>query len=160
MPTLPDFTGDSLDVACHDASDQKREVTGRSLWKVCFQHSGGTPEEPTVDFAVVRRQEPCPRKEGRAVPWPVMPDVVWMTWSTAVAKVVSADDVHLVTLSLASPDNGCPAPDRGRDAYLPDHGTDGDPDHLDPRPARVPLREGSPGASRAVLDPVSPLGTV
>ncbi|MBC2902294.1 hypothetical protein [Streptomyces cupreus] len=187
MPTLPDFTGDSLDVAFprsrkkgftvayRDASEQKREVTARSLWKVCFQQVGGTPEEPTVDFAVVRREEPCPRYEGRAVPWPVMPEVVWKTWRAAVAKVVAAgvpedrlhadtaylndvlpaegeyddwrvcvqdpaegdpvtDEVYLVTLSLSSPDHGCPAPDRGRDAYLPDRDDDGDPDYLDPYP--------------------------
>ncbi|MET9378266.1 hypothetical protein ABZX98_29740 [Streptomyces sp. NPDC002992] len=187
MPTVPDFTGDSLDVAFprsrkrgftvtyHDASDQKRDVSARSLWKVCFQEAGGTPEDPTVDFAVVRREEPCPQDEGRAVPWPVMPEVVWMTWRTAVPKVVGVgvpekrlraeaaysndvlpaegeyddwrvcrqdpaegeritDDVYLVTLSLSSPANGCPAPDRGRDAYLPDRDGDGDPDYLDPYP--------------------------
>jgi hypothetical protein len=63
-------------------------VTARSLWKVCFQEAGGTPEDPTVDFAVVRREEPCPQDEGRAVPWSVVPEVVWMTWRTAVPKVV------------------------------------------------------------------------
>ncbi|MET9428481.1 hypothetical protein [Streptomyces sp. NPDC003036] len=187
MPTVPDFTGDSLDVAFprsrkrgftvtyHDASAEKREVTARSLWKVCFQKAGGTAEEPTVDFAVVRRKEPCPRTEGKPVPWPVMPEVVWMTWRTAVPKVVGVgvpdsrlraeaayrndvlpaegeyddwrvcrqdptegepltDEVYVVTLSLSSPGNGCPAPDRGRDAYLPDRDDDGDPDYLDPYP--------------------------
>ncbi|MFE4330513.1 hypothetical protein ACFRQM_13945 [Streptomyces sp. NPDC056831] len=187
MPTVPEFTGDSLDVAFprsrkrgftvtyHDASDQKREVTARSLWKVCFQEPGGSPEEPTVDFAVVRRAEPCPRGEGKPVPWQMMPEVVWMTWRTAVPKVVGVgvpenrvhaeaaysndvlpadgeydswrvcgqdpakgepvtDEVRLVTLLLSSPGNGCPAPDRGRDAYLPDRDGDGDPDYLDPYP--------------------------
>ncbi|MFJ3583282.1 hypothetical protein ACIPPS_13760 [Streptomyces sp. NPDC090127] len=187
MPAVPDFTGDSLDVAFprsrrkgftvtyHDASDQRREVTARSLWKVCFQDVGGSPEEPTVDFAVVRRAEPCPASEGTGVPWPVMPEVVRTTWRTAVPKVVAAgvpekrlraeaayrndvlpaegeyddwrvcrqdptegepvtDEVWTVTLSLSSPGNGCPAPDRGRDASLPDRDDDGDPDYLDPYP--------------------------
>ncbi|MET9736315.1 hypothetical protein ABZZ79_38555 [Streptomyces sp. NPDC006458] len=39
-----------------------------------------------------------------------------------------------MTLSLSSPDNGCPEPDRGRDAHLPDRDDDGDPDYLDPYP--------------------------
>ncbi|MFJ5776876.1 hypothetical protein [Streptomyces sp. NPDC093094] len=102
MPTLPDFTGKSLDLAFpksvrrgftvdyHDASDQKRAVTHRSLWKVCFQRTGGTPEEPTVDFAAVDRDEPCPPADGEAVPWPVMPDVVGTAWPAAVAEVVAA----------------------------------------------------------------------
>ncbi|XIE81214.1 hypothetical protein AB6O49_31780 [Streptomyces sp. SBR177] len=102
MPALPDFTGDSLDLAFpksrrkgftvlqHDASDQGREVTGRSLWKVCFQVTGGSPEEPIVDFGVVRREEPCPAAEGATVPWPKMPDVVGLTWRAAVPKVTAA----------------------------------------------------------------------
>ncbi|MET8509104.1 hypothetical protein ABZV60_31395 [Streptomyces sp. NPDC004787] len=187
MPPLPDFTGDSLDVAFpkarrkgfavlqHDASDQGREVTGRSLWKVCFQVTGGSPEEPIVDFGVVRREEPCPAAEGKTVPWPKMPDVVGLTWRAAVPKVTAAgvpeedvraeaaylndrlpeegqyedwrvcrqdpasgdpltDDVYSVRLALSSPAHGCPAPDRGRDAYLPDRDDDGDPDYLDPYP--------------------------
>ncbi|WMX45213.1 PASTA domain-containing protein [Streptomyces roseicoloratus] len=184
---MPDFTGDSLDVAFpksrrkgftvlyHDASDRKREVTARSLWKVCFQVTGGSPEEPIVDFGVVRREEPCPEAEGAAVPWRKMPDVVGLTWRAAVPKVTAAgvperkvhaeaaylndtlpregeyddwqvcrqdpvsgapltDEVYTVTLALSSPDHGCPDPDRGRDAYLPDGDDDGDPDYLDPYP--------------------------
>ncbi|MFD7976518.1 hypothetical protein [Streptomyces sp. NPDC059071] len=204
MPTLPDFTGERLDVAfpksrrkgytviSHDASDARREVTGRSLWKVCFQTAGGTSGQPVVDFGVVLRGERCPRGEGRPVPWPVMPEVVWMTWRTAVPKVVAAgvpekrlraevaylndrlpaegeyddwrvcvqdpaegarvtDEVRLVTLSLSAPGNGCPQPDRGRDAYLPDRDDDGDPDYLDPYPGdpnRTRLfPDGRPGGS-------------
>lgn len=187
MPTVPDFTGDSLDIAFprsrrlgltvryHDASDGKRRVEGRSLWKVCFQKTSGTPGDPAVDFAVVRDEEPCPPAEGRPVPWPRMPEVVWMTWRTAVAEVVGAgvpedrlyaeaaylddvlpaegayekwrvcrqdpaegepvtDEVRAVTLSLTAPGTGCPDPDRGRDARLPDRDGDGDPDRLDPYP--------------------------
>ncbi|MDF6042099.1 hypothetical protein LRD69_07955 [Streptomyces sp. JH14] len=187
MPTVPDFTGDSLDVAFpkslrrgftviyHDASDQKREVTARSLWKVCFQVTGGSSEEPIVDFGVVRRGEPCPEAEGKTVPWKKMPDVLGLTWRAAVPKVTAAgvpeddvhaeaaylndtlpregeyddwrvcrqdpasggpltDEVYVVSLALSSPNHGCPAPDRGRDAYLPDRDDDGDPDYLDPYP--------------------------
>ncbi|MEV7676428.1 PASTA domain-containing protein [Streptomyces sp. NPDC088752] len=187
MPAVPDFTGDSLDVAFpksrrkgftviyHDASDQRREVRARSLWKVCFQVTGGSPGEPIVDFGVVRREEPCPEAEGKTVPWRKMPDVMGLTWRAAVPKVTAAgvpesdvhaeaaylndtlpregeydhwrvcrqdpasgvpltDEVYLVRLALSSSDHGCPDPDRGGDAYLPDRDDDGDPDYLDPHP--------------------------
>lgn len=51
------------------------------------------------------------------------------------------DDAYRVTLSLASPETGCPAPDPGRDAFVPDH--------LDPYPGDRNARACSRTAARA-----------
>ncbi|MFK0259341.1 PASTA domain-containing protein [Streptomyces sp. NPDC090445] len=192
-PTMPTervrgFVGERLDTAFgrsrksgysvtyHDASSQGRAVTARSLWTVCFQRPepGSTVVEKTVEFGAVRTGEPCPERDGQAVPWPKMPDVVGKTWPTARAEVVAvgvperrvhaeaayrndvlpaegeydewrvcrqdpAKDAELrndtwVKLSLSSPENGCPDPDRGTAVYLPDRDGDGDPDYRDPHP--------------------------
>lgn len=185
---MPDFLGERLDTAFsrsrkhgyevtyHDASGDRRDVSSRSLWKVCFQRPapGTVLAGSDVEFSAVRTAEPCPAREGEPVPWPKMPDVVWKTWPTARAAVVALgvpdQRVHAeaayandllpdageydtwrvcrqdpaegaemredawVTLSLSSPENGCPDSDRGTAAYLPDQDGDGDPDYHDPYP--------------------------
>ncbi|MFH8729850.1 Stk1 family PASTA domain-containing Ser/Thr kinase [Streptomyces termitum] len=186
---MTDFVGKRLDVAFsrsrkrghevryHDASAEAREVSARSLWTVCFQ----TPAPGTVmtangvvEFGAVRTGEPCPAREGGAVPWPRMPDLVGKTWPAARTAAlalgvpewrVRAEAAYLndrlpdegayddwrvcrqepgegsevreddgVTLSLSSPENGCPDPDRGHAVRLPDRDGDGDPDYRDPYP--------------------------
>ncbi|WP_411573482.1 hypothetical protein [Streptomyces fradiae] len=98
---LPDLRGERLDVAygkarrlgCsvayHDASDEGKDVSARSLWTVCFQRLGRDPAERAVDLAVVRTGDPCPPSDGAPMPWPVMPELVWKTWATARAEVLA-----------------------------------------------------------------------
>lgn len=193
---MTDFLGERLDIAfsrsrkrgyevtSHDASGERRDVSARSLWKVCFQqpapgtaveNSVGNSVEFGVAFGVVRTAEPCPAREGEAVPWPKMPDLIGKTWPSARAAVVALgvperrvhpeaayandllpdageyddwrvcrqdpaedaevrEDTWLVTLSLSSPENGCPDSDRGQAVHLPDRDGDGDPDYRDPYP--------------------------
>ncbi|MGK5543175.1 hypothetical protein ACSNOH_00235 [Streptomyces sp. URMC 127] len=97
----PEYRGQRLDVAFgkarkagysvtqHDASDQHKSIIARSLWTVCFQETGGSPDRPSLDFGAVHTGDPCPKKDGEPVPWPVMPELVWKTWPAARAQVVA-----------------------------------------------------------------------
>ncbi|GAA4897169.1 PASTA domain-containing protein [Streptomyces coeruleoprunus] len=96
-----DYRGERLDVAYgratksgftvvyHDASDERKDITARSLWTVCFQQRSDTGERPTLDFGAVRTGDPCPKRDGGPVPWPTMPELVWKTWPKARAEVVA-----------------------------------------------------------------------
>jgi uncharacterized membrane protein YgcG len=111
---LADYTGKALDeaekgaraagytVGRHDASPEGRPVAGRSAWTVCFQKADAA--EKAVVFAAVEDEEPCPAKDGDALPWPTMPDVVGDTYNTALKALnhagidtadVTLDDVYL-----------------------------------------------------------------
>lgn len=113
-PPLTDYTGKALDeaekgaraagytVGRHDASPEGRPVVGRSAWTVCFQKADAA--QKTVVFAAVEDDEPCPVKDGGALPWPTMPDVVGDTYNTALKALdragidtadVTLDDVYL-----------------------------------------------------------------
>ncbi|MGK5731005.1 PASTA domain-containing protein [Streptomyces sp. URMC 124] len=98
---VPDFHGQNLDVAygkarkagflvtSHDASEKNKFIRGRAPWTVCFQQTGRTGTKATLDFAVVPTDAPCPKEDGRPIPWPTMPELVWKTWRTARAEVVA-----------------------------------------------------------------------
>ncbi|MFF7685979.1 PASTA domain-containing protein [Streptomyces syringium] len=100
-PPAADYRGQSLDVAygrarkagflvtSHDASEKDKFVRGRSLWTVCFQEPDRTATRPALDFGVVPKGAPCPKEDGRPIPWPTMPELVWKTWRTARAEVVA-----------------------------------------------------------------------
>ncbi|MFC8247896.1 PASTA domain-containing protein [Streptomyces chartreusis] len=86
----------------HDAAADGRTVMVRSLWTVCFQEVD--PTAKNINFGVVKSDEPCPEKDGGPLPWPVMPDVVGVTYDTAVKDLkragvdldsVELDDVYL-----------------------------------------------------------------
>ncbi|WP_234544608.1 PASTA domain-containing protein [Streptomyces shenzhenensis] len=88
--------------ADHDAGDDGRTIILRSGWTVCFQKADSAAK--TIDFAAVRKTEPCPDKDGGPLPWPKMPDVVGATYDTAVRDLkragvgldrVTLDDVYL-----------------------------------------------------------------
>ncbi|WP_058043303.1 PASTA domain-containing protein [Streptomyces roseifaciens] len=101
-PPAADYRGQNLDVAygkarkagfivnSHDASEKNKFIRGRTTWTVCFQEAGrplGT--KPTLDFGVVPKDAPCPKEDGRPIPWPTMPELVWKTWWTARAEVIA-----------------------------------------------------------------------
>ncbi|MEV4442776.1 PASTA domain-containing protein, partial [Streptomyces sp. NPDC049577] len=124
-PPAPDYRGRRLDVAYakatragysvtqHDASKDRKAVTARSLWTVCFQQaSSGTGARPALDFGVVHTGDPCPKKDGDPIPWPVMPELVWKTWPTARAQVVA----------LGIPEGHVQARAAYRNDTLPDEG--------------------------------------
>lgn len=113
-PPLTDYKGKALDEAekgaraagytlgRHDASPEDRAITVRSAWTVCFQEADAA--EKAVTFAAVKDDEPCPTKDGGALPWPTMPDVVGDTYNTALKALnhagidtadVTLDDVYL-----------------------------------------------------------------
>ncbi|MDQ0810015.1 beta-lactam-binding protein with PASTA domain [Streptomyces sp. B3I7] len=113
-PELTDYTGKALDEAekgahasgftlgRHDASPEHRAIVVRSAWTVCFQKTDAAGK--TVAFAAVKDEEPCPTKDGGALPWPTMPDVVGDTYDMAVKALgragiamdhVTLDDVYL-----------------------------------------------------------------
>jgi hypothetical protein len=118
-PELTDYKGKSLNEAekgartagytlgHHDASSQHRAIVARSAWTVCFQKAD--PTEKTVTFAAVKDGEPCPTKDGGALPWPTMPDVVGDTYDAAAKALdlagIDMDDVTLddVYLDLHAP---------------------------------------------------------
>lgn len=109
-----DYTGQSLDDAekgarsvgytsgHHDAADEDRAIIAQSGWTVCFQKADTAAK--TIDFAAVKRNEPCPEKDGGPIPWPKMPDVTGATYNTAIEDLeqagidpdrVELDDVYL-----------------------------------------------------------------
>jgi hypothetical protein len=111
---LTDYTGKALDEAekgaraagytlgRHDASPEDRAIVVRSAWTVCFQKADTAGK--TVTFAAVKDDEPCPKKDGGALPWPTMPNVVGDTYNTALKALhhagidttdVTLDDVYL-----------------------------------------------------------------
>ncbi|WP_073952614.1 PASTA domain-containing protein [Streptomyces kebangsaanensis] len=111
---IADYTGKRLDEATeqaraaglttghHDAAEENRSIVVPSGWKVCFQKGNATAK--TIDFATVKTGEPCPEQDGGPLPWPVMPDVVGVTYNAAVKDLdragidldrVTLDDVYL-----------------------------------------------------------------
>ncbi|MDX3522407.1 PASTA domain-containing protein [Streptomyces scabiei] len=73
-----------LSVAVHDASNQDEAPGGD--WTVCFEKATLSK----VDFAAVPDGAPCPKKDGRRLPWPKMPNVKGITYAKAVEKLRDA----------------------------------------------------------------------
>ncbi|MFE5561175.1 hypothetical protein [Streptomyces sp. NPDC056544] len=118
-PQLGDYAGKALSearkgaeaagytVGNRDASNESREVVLAGNWTVCFQKISDLAEgKKGVDFSVVKEGEPCPKEDGGALPWPVMPNAVGATYNKAVADLKAAgvplervklEDVYLDT---------------------------------------------------------------
>lgn len=101
-PKVPDYRGMRLDrarkkaqadgftVGDHNASDQDDAIWMRSNWTVCFQRTGtSSSSTKTIDFGAVPTDAPCPERDGEAIPWPPMPDLVGATWKAAQKKLVA-----------------------------------------------------------------------
>ncbi|MFF7735184.1 PASTA domain-containing protein [Streptomyces sp. NPDC007984] len=73
-----------LSVAVHDASNHDEAPGGD--WTVCFEKATLSK----VDFAAVPDGAPCPKKDGRRIPWPKMPNVKGATYAKAVEKLRDA----------------------------------------------------------------------
>ncbi|WP_052771506.1 PASTA domain-containing protein [Streptomyces scabiei] len=73
-----------LSVAVHDASNRDEAPDGD--WTVCFEKATLSK----VDFAAVPDGAPCPKKDGRRLPWPKMPNVKGITYAKAVEKLRDA----------------------------------------------------------------------
>ncbi|MFD7259047.1 PASTA domain-containing protein [Streptomyces sp. NPDC059874] len=69
----------------HDASEGDAGQWSDKNWRVCFQALAAkqSGKLPTLDFGVVRNEEPCPAKDGDPIPWPKMPGVTGMTFKKA-----------------------------------------------------------------------------
>ncbi|MDX2702775.1 PASTA domain-containing protein [Streptomyces sp. PA03-6a] len=84
-------------VSAHDASNQ--DAAPGDDWTVCFEQV----TYHSVDFATVPGGAPCPKADGRPIPWPTMPAVVGRSYEKAleaVGKVTEGD----VTLKAAYAD--------------------------------------------------------
>jgi uncharacterized membrane protein YgcG len=101
-PKVPDYRGMRLDearkkartagftVGDHNASDQDDAIWMRSNWTVCFQRAGTSSSSTrTIDFGAVPTDAPRPERDGEAIPWPRMPDLVGATWKAAEKKLVA-----------------------------------------------------------------------
>ncbi|QQN78621.1 MULTISPECIES: excalibur calcium-binding domain-containing protein [Streptomyces] len=121
---VPDYTGQNLKTAIasaaahgypavsHDATDADARQVVDGNWTVCFQNPGpGTTISPggEIDFAVVRRESPCPPADGLAVVYPRMPSVTEMSFGEALGLLAD----HALT--------GVEARGAYRDVALPSH---------------------------------------
>ncbi|MFF3758483.1 excalibur calcium-binding domain-containing protein [Streptomyces sp. NPDC002185] len=97
----------------HDATEDDRTQLVDGNWKVCFQEPAAgataTTEEgrrARIEFAVVEKSSPCPPRDGDAVVFPKVPDVVGKTFAagsailrkaglTAIRGAVAYTDVDL-----------------------------------------------------------------
>ncbi|MFD8913494.1 hypothetical protein [Streptomyces sp. NPDC059575] len=86
--TLADATGvaekHGYDVSAHDASD--KDASPGDDWTVCFEKY----TYDSVEFAAVTSNAPCPKADGRPIPWPAMPTAVGGTYAHAVKTVAKA----------------------------------------------------------------------
>lgn len=73
-------------VSAHNASEQ--DTAPDDGWTVCFEQV----TYDSVDFAAVPGDAPCPKKDGKPIPWPSMPDVVDGRYAKAVEAVGKATD--------------------------------------------------------------------
>lgn len=113
-PRIADYTGKSLaeaekwarpagfTTARHDASTENRTIHISAGWSVCFQDADTAGM--TIDFAAAKSGEPCPKEDGGPLAWPLMPDVVGATYTSAAKSLthsgislsrVTLDDVYL-----------------------------------------------------------------
>lgn len=83
--TVADATGAAEErgyrVAAHDASE--KDASPADDWTVCFEKFG----RDSVDFGAVASGAPCPKADGRPIPWPTMPGVIGRTYSAAATAV-------------------------------------------------------------------------
>ncbi|WP_051844503.1 excalibur calcium-binding domain-containing protein [Streptomyces globisporus] len=101
---IADYTGQNLETASkaayeagfrarsHDATEDDRMQFVDGNWKVCFQEPAAgeavTTEEGRrgrIEFAVVEKGSPCPARDGEAVVFPKVPNVVGRTFEAGSA---------------------------------------------------------------------------
>jgi beta-lactam-binding protein with PASTA domain len=112
---VADYTGQNLEAASqaayeagfrarsHDATEaDKMQLVDRN-WKVCFQEPAAgetaTAEEGRrirIEFAVVRKSSPCPARDGEAVVFPKVPNVVGKTFAagSALLRKVGLNEIR------------------------------------------------------------------
>ncbi|MFH8836130.1 excalibur calcium-binding domain-containing protein [Streptomyces sp. NPDC017868] len=112
---VADYTGRNLEAASraayeagfrarsHDATEDDRAQLVDGNWKVCFQEPAAgetaTTEEgrrSRIEFAVVEKTSPCPARDGEAVVFPKVPDVVGKTFTagSAVLRKAGLTDIR------------------------------------------------------------------
>ncbi|WP_229860479.1 excalibur calcium-binding domain-containing protein [Streptomyces litmocidini] len=106
---VADYTGQNLETASkaayeagfrtrsHDATEDDRSQFVDSNWKVCFQEPGAGETTTTqegrrgrIEFAVVGKASPCPARDGEAVVFPKVPNVVGKTFASGSAVLRKA----------------------------------------------------------------------
>ncbi|MGW1511259.1 excalibur calcium-binding domain-containing protein [Streptomyces sp. NPDC002394] len=112
---VADYTGRNLETASraayeagfrarsHDATEGDRTQLVDGNWKVCFQEPAAgetaTTEEgrrSRIEFAVVEKTSPCPARDGEAVVFPKVPNVVGKTFTagSAVLRKAGLTDIR------------------------------------------------------------------
>ncbi|KQX53195.1 MULTISPECIES: excalibur calcium-binding domain-containing protein [unclassified Streptomyces] len=103
---VADYAGQNLETASraayeagfrtrsHDATEDDRMQLVDGNWKVCFQEPAAgetvTAEKgrrSRIEFAVVEKSSPCPVRDGAAVVFPKVPDVVGKTFAKGSAEL-------------------------------------------------------------------------
>ncbi|MER5205278.1 excalibur calcium-binding domain-containing protein [Streptomyces sp. NPDC002825] len=106
---VADYTGQNLETASqaayeagfrarsHDATEDDKMQLVDGNWKVCFQEPAAgetaTTEEGRrigIEFAVVQKSSPCPARDGDAVVFPKVPNVVGKTFAAGSAALRKA----------------------------------------------------------------------
>ncbi|MEU6623436.1 excalibur calcium-binding domain-containing protein [Streptomyces litmocidini] len=106
---VADYTGQNLKAAkdaayeagfwarSHDATEDDRTQFADGNWKVCFQEPVAGETTTTqegrrgrIEFAVVEKGSPCPARDGEAVVFPKVPDVVGRTFASGSAVLRKA----------------------------------------------------------------------
>ncbi|MET9541967.1 excalibur calcium-binding domain-containing protein [Streptomyces sp. NPDC006553] len=103
---VADYRGQNLETASraayeagfrarsHDATEDDRMQLVDGNWKVCFQEptagETATAEQgrrSRIEFAVVEKSSPCPARDGAAVVFPKVPNVVGKTFGKGAAEL-------------------------------------------------------------------------
>ncbi|MFI8770091.1 excalibur calcium-binding domain-containing protein [Streptomyces sp. NPDC053792] len=103
---VADYTGQNLETASraaygagfrtrsHDATEDDKTQLVDGNWKVCFQEPAAgetvTADEgrrSRIEFAVVEKTSPCPARDGEAVVFPKVPNVVGKTFAKGSAEL-------------------------------------------------------------------------
>ncbi|MCZ0979442.1 hypothetical protein O1L60_11045 [Streptomyces diastatochromogenes] len=106
---VADYTGQNLEAASraayeagfrarsHDATEDDKTQLVDGNWKVCFQEPAAgettTTEEgrrSRIEFAVVEKSSPCPARDGEAVVFPKVPNVVGKSFAAGSAVLRKA----------------------------------------------------------------------
>ncbi|GGY12162.1 hypothetical protein GCM10010299_15320 [Streptomyces tanashiensis] len=106
---VADYVGQNLETASraayeagfrarsHDATEDDRMQLVDGNWKVCFQEpaagdtaTAGEGRRIGIEFAVVEKSSPCPARDGEAVVFPKVPDVVGKTFGAGSAVLRKA----------------------------------------------------------------------
>ncbi|WP_318211409.1 excalibur calcium-binding domain-containing protein [Streptomyces sp. SJL17-1] len=103
---VADYRGQNLEAASraayeagfrarsHDATEDDKMQLVDGNWKVCFQEPAAGETATTekgrrirIEFAVVEKSSPCPARDGEAVVFPKVPNVVGKTFAKGSAEL-------------------------------------------------------------------------